>query len=136
MSNPRLSPAPLAALLLCIALAAAGMPAVQAGPQALSLEQTIGYLIEQVAASDRTFIRNASSYDGPQAAAHMTNKYRHFRDRIAGVDDFIELAASRSLLSGKPYLVVRADGSTQPTAQWLRELLARHCSQPGIDCAD
>ena len=39
-------------------------------------------------------------------------------------DDFITGIASKSYLSGKPYLVKFADGHTQPTGDWLRAHLA------------
>jgi hypothetical protein len=92
------------------------------------VQAAVRYLIEYVSESDRTFIRNAHEYRSADAAEHMQRKYEHFRDRIHTVDDFIELAASRSLASGKPYLVVGQSGSTIPTADWLREVLATHCS--------
>lgn len=39
-------------------------------------------------------------------------------------EDFITGIASKSFLSGKPYLVKFADGHTQPTGAWLRAQLA------------
>ena len=40
-------------------------------------------------------------------------------------DDFIKGIASKSYLSGKPYLVKFADGRTQPTGDWLSTHLAK-----------
>jgi hypothetical protein len=36
------------------------------------------------------------------------------------VEDFIERAASKSILSGEPYRVRCADGKTVPAADWIR----------------
>ena len=40
-------------------------------------------------------------------------------------EDFITGIASKSFLSGKPYLVKFADGHTQPTGECLRARLAK-----------
>jgi hypothetical protein len=59
---------------------------------------------------------------------HVELKYRYFMDkgRIHSAEDFIQWAASRSELSGKPYLVRCGNGSAEPTAQWLNEELNRY----------
>ena len=73
-----------------------------------SLESTVGYLMDQAARSPLTFVRNGNPHTGPGAAAHMRKKYDHFRKDIQPPEDFIRLAATKSLLSGKPYTVVTA----------------------------
>jgi hypothetical protein len=45
-------------------------------------------------------------------------------DRVKTTGDFIAGIASKSYLSGKPYLVKFPDGHTQPTGDWLRARLA------------
>ena len=45
-------------------------------------------------------------------------------DRVKTTEDFITGIASKSYLSGKPYLVKFADGHTQPTGEWLKAHLA------------
>jgi len=118
----------LLALLITL-IAAMPLPGAQAGsrPAATDVEPTIHYLIEFVARSELSFVRNERRYSGDEAARHMQRKYRHLRDEIHTVDDFIELAASRSLSTGKPYLVVDSTGRSTPTGQWLRQVLADHC---------
>ena len=91
-----------------------------------SLENTVKYLMDQVARSQLIFVRNGNPHTGPEAAEHMGKKYDHFRKDIDTPEDFIRLAATRSLLSGKPYTVVVADGRHVPTADWLRAAL-REC---------
>jgi hypothetical protein len=54
----------------------------------------------------------------------LRDKLARAGDRVKTTDDFITGIASKSYLSGKPYLVKFADGHTQPTGDWLRALLA------------
>jgi hypothetical protein len=41
-------------------------------------------------------------------------------------EDFIRLSASKSLLSGKPYLVRTSDGKETRLDEWLTEALEAH----------
>jgi hypothetical protein len=91
-----------------------------------SLDQTIDYLINYVANSKATFIRNGTSYTPPEAVDHIKAKYAHFKKDIKTPEDFIRLAASKSLLSGKPYLVRTTDGKEMPLASWLTAALKEH----------
>lgn len=106
--------------LVAEAQATAGQAPADIGP-------TISYLIDVVASSERTFVRNSTRYSAAEAAQHLRRKYQHFRARIQTVDDFIELAASRSLMTGKPYLVVDNRGDSRPVSQWLRQVLSEYC---------
>ncbi len=95
------------------------------------LEQTIAYLIDQVANSNATFIRNGVSHTPAEAVAHIKAKYGHFKDRIKTPEDFIRLSASKSLLTGKPYLVRRPDGKEMQLDAWLTDALKMHRAQMG-----
>jgi hypothetical protein len=88
------------------------------------LQQTIGHLLEYVNQSGLTFVRNGKAYTAPEAARHMRRKYEHFQDDIGSAEDFIRLCATRSLVTGKPYMLVGKDGRELATGDWLvRELL-------------
>jgi len=87
----------------------------------------IEHLLGSVAASDLQFVRNGKAHTGAEAAKHMRRKYKHFDDRIQSADDFIDLAATKSMLSGKKYSVHTADGE-MATADWLRAVLADYSS--------
>lgn len=91
-----------------------------------SLEQTISYLINYVAQSDATFIRNGEPHTGSEASAHIKSKYEHFKNQIKMPEDFIRLSASKSLLSGKPYLVRPKAGTEARLDEWLTEALRKH----------
>ncbi|HKP24690.1 MAG TPA: DUF5329 domain-containing protein [Dongiaceae bacterium] len=89
---------------------------------AASPEAEIRHLLDFIAASPCAFIRNDVAYDGAEAVGHIKDKYDYYRDDIHSAEDFIALAASKSALSGKPYLV-KCGGTTEPAADWItREL--------------
>ncbi len=81
-------------------------------------------LIAFVRTSDVRFIRNGREYSGVEGADHLRDKLAKAGDRVKTTDDFINGIASKSFLSGKPYMVKFADGRTQPTGDWLRAHLA------------
>ena len=91
-----------------------------------SLPETINYLIDYVAKSKATFIRNGTEHSAAEAAAHIRAKYEHFKSEIKTPEDFIRLAASRSLLSGKPYLVRVPGGKEQRLDEWLTGILRNY----------
>ena len=88
-------------------------------------QAAIEYLLAQVADSALEFVRNGKTHAGPDAAKHMRRKYEHYANRIHSPEDFIELAATKSMLSGKKYLVRDTDGVI-PTAEWLHSLLVAY----------
>ena len=67
---------------------------------------------------------NGLEYSGAEGAQHLRDKLAKAGDRVKTTEDFITGIASKSFLSGKPYLVKFADGHTQPTGEWLRAHLA------------
>ena len=102
----------IAGALLLLILAT---PMARADP----LDDEIAHLIDFVRRSSCTFIRNGSEYRGGDAADHIQAKYEHFKDEIHTVEDFIDRAASKSLMSGEPY-EVRCAGKMMPAADWIR----------------
>ena len=85
----------------------------------------IDELITYVQMSGVRFIRNGSEYSGAQGAEHLRDKLARAGNRVKTTDDFINGIASKSYLSGEPYLVKFPDGHTQPTGEWLRAHLAK-----------
>lgn len=92
------------------------------GSQTEYTKKIVAYLIDQVANSHLTFTRNGTEYSSQQAADHIRNKYEYCKYQIASPEDFIHACASRSLMSGKPYLVLTAQGKI-PVETWLEEIL-------------
>lgn len=91
-----------------------------------TLDHTIDYLLTSVSTSDATFIRNGTSYTPAEAAAHIKAKYQHFKSDIKTPEDFIRLCASKSLVSGKSYLVRTPDGKEMTLSEWLTHALETH----------
>lgn len=83
----------------------------------------IAALIEAVRQSPCQFIRNGDPHGGAEAAEHIAAKYRYFQDEIASAEDFIDRAASRSALSGKPYEIACPGQPVVTAADWLRARL-------------
>lgn len=75
--------------------------------------------------SDCVFVRNGREYSAHEAAMHVREKYDYFKDRIKSPEDFIRLAATRSLITGRLYMVRCGDGEI-PVKDWLMEELSRY----------
>jgi len=91
-----------------------------------SLEQTIAFLLHRIETADATFIRNGQTHTHQEAVAHVRAKYEHSKEQIKTPEDFIRLAATRSLLTGQPYLVRTRDGKEMPLNAWLSNALGEH----------
>ncbi len=89
-----------------------------------STKTEIDGLISYIETSDVRFIRNGTEYSASEAAQHLRDKLARAGDRVKTTEDFITGIASKSYLSGKPYLVKFADGHTEPAGDWLRAHLA------------
>ena len=116
--RPALIIAALAVLAFSVATAAE--TSVKSEPGA-----TIEYLLAHVATSDRQFVRNGKTHSGAEAVKHMRRKYEYYADRIHSPEEFIEFAATKSMMSGKLYMVRNDDGEI-PTAEWLHEVLIEY----------
>jgi hypothetical protein len=90
------------------------------------LEQTVNYLIRCIETSNATFIRNGTEHTSVEAAKHIKAKYEHFKAQIKTPEDFIRLSASKSFLTGKPYLVRTSNGKEVRLDAWLTEALKAH----------
>lgn len=107
-------------LLLC------GPAFAQAPSPATSRE--IGGLFAALEGSGCEFYRNGSWYGARKASDHLQRKYDYLLKKrlVASAESFIDLAASESSLSGKPYLVRCGNAAPVPSKAWftgkLREL--------------
>lgn len=75
----------------------------------------IEFLLNYVATSNARFIRNGNEYSAREGADHLRDKLSSAGERVKSAEDFINGVASRSYLSGKPYLVKTQDGRIVPT---------------------
>jgi hypothetical protein len=98
---------------------------------AASPEAEIDHLLNFIAGSPCAFIRNGVAYDGAQAVDHIKDKYQHYREDIRSAEDFIALAASKSAMSGNPYLV-QCDAAQMLAAEWLTQELSAFRQRSGL----
>ena len=84
----------------------------------------IQYLIASVETLDGArFIRNGREYDTRAASNHLRLKLKTLGDKVKTAEDFIHLCASKSSLSGEPYLIRLPDGSTIKSEIFFKDKL-------------
>ena len=76
------------------------------------------------------FIRNGTEYTCEQAAKFLRGKMESMGKEVGTAREFIERIASRSSMSGKPYQIRLADGTTVAAGTYLHEQLRRIESLP------
>lgn len=85
------------------------------------------WLINRVAAlEEAVFIRNGDSHSPREAADHLRYKWEKAGSRVNTAEEFVEKVASRSYLSGRPYLIRFPDGRTEPTAEVFKRWLSAY----------
>lgn len=105
------------------ALALAWLADVHAAPSP-DEQKVIDRLIQRVEAKrTMVFIRNDSEHDAANAAKHMRSKFDHYKDRIVTAEDFIELCATRSEITGEPYKVREGKGPAREAGGFMRDEL-------------
>ncbi len=107
------------ALLVLLSLVA-----VRVCAQDLSETAKIQYLIASVEALEGgKFIRNGHEYDARAASSHLRLKLKAAGNKVKTAEDFIEFCASRSSITGEPYLIRLADGTTVKSEIFFRNKL-------------
>jgi hypothetical protein len=111
----------LVLLLLCCALAAAAA----AAPLSAAVRVEIDALMTRLETSGCEFNRNGSWYSGADAKPHLLRKLKYLEDRgaVQTTEQFIELAASGSSMSGQAYLVRCGNAAPVKSAAWLMSQL-------------
>jgi len=97
----------------------------------LGQKQEVEHLINYLETSNCSMVRNGNAHKGAEATKHVRRKYKHFRDDIGSTEEFIELSATKSTMSGKPYEVHCPGERPRESADWLlEELEAYRGAQP------
>lgn len=94
-----------------------------------SQKPEVEHLLEYVETTDCKFERNGKIYTGEEAQKHIKRKYKHFRDQISTTEEFIELSATKSTVSGKAYFVYCAENDPVESQVWLLEELTQYREQ-------
>ena len=101
----------------------AGSPALTAKVRPAAEDAKIRALLDRIAESNGTFIRNGKEYPAAKAVEHLESKLRRAGRRVQTARDFIAGIASRSIQSGKPYEIRVPDGRQVPLGEWLERRL-------------
>lgn len=88
-------------------------------------ESEISHLLKFVENTPCQYERNGDLYQGQEAATHIQKKYTYYQDDIKISEDFIRLAASKSSISGKVYMVHCPNQPSITSAKWLTLELKR-----------
>ena len=109
-------------------LAAAPQPAAAA---------EIDFLLVAIGSSGCEFLRNGDWSDARQAQAHLSRKYQWLlaRDRVTTAEEFIDLAGTRSSLSGREYAVRCTGEARVSSSSWLMGELHRYRDAHGASRA-
>jgi hypothetical protein len=92
-----------------------------AAPLPPAVRAEIDGLMSRLEASACEFNRNGTWYTATDAKSHLLSKLKYLEDRgaVQTTEQFIELAASRSSMSGQPYLVRCGSGAPVQSGPWL-----------------
>ena len=94
-----------------------------------SMDAEIDFLLQAVAGSGCTFIRNGKEAKAADAVDHLQMKRRRGKRYYSSTEEFIERIASSSSWSGKPYLIACDDAEPAPIKDWYLNALAEFRSQ-------
>jgi hypothetical protein len=99
--------------------------AQQATPPTAARE--IAALLGHIERSGCSFERNGQWHEAPAARAHIERKYRALAERglVPSAESFIELAATRSSTTGRPYQVRCGQAPAVASGPWLMQALSR-----------
>jgi hypothetical protein len=111
----------LIALLVLLGCAAA-LRAQDAKPKTEpeKVRALIGY-VEKLEGA--VFIRNGTEHDCKEAAAHLRRKWDGAKDKVKTAKEFVQHAASKSSISGKPYQIRFKDGTVKTSEEVLLKKL-------------
>ncbi len=91
-----------------------------------SQKPEIDHLLTFVQHTSCKINRNGKLYDGDDAVSHIKKKYAYFKDDIQTTEQFIELSATKSTMSGRYYTVQCNEDKQLRTQEWLLEELANY----------
>jgi hypothetical protein len=111
----------------CVLAALSVVPSVPAWAEPRTGDE-VQHLLDYLGRSGCQFNRNGDWHDARAARDHLQEKYDYLkkRDLVPDAQAFIERAASKSSMSGKPYQVRCGNGQPVPSARWLGDELARY----------
>ncbi len=118
----------LPALALAAAVSASLLGALaHAAPPAPAVQAEIHALLVSLGSSGCQFDRNGTWYPAAQAQAHLQRKLEAVEERgtLQSTEQFIDVAATRSSISGDPYHVKCGNDAPMESRAWLMARLAQ-----------
>ncbi|HEY1396587.1 DUF5329 domain-containing protein [Roseateles sp.] len=96
--------------------------AAWADPLPPAAKAEVKALLDKLIASSCEFNRNGDWYSAAEAKSHLERKLKYLEDKnlVKTAGQFIDLAASKSSMSGKPYLVRCGGAAPVNGGNWLR----------------
>ncbi len=79
----------------------------------------VSHLLDFVKRSGCIINRNGVDHPADKGILHIGKKYDYFRDDISTTEEFIELSATKSTMSGDYYMVSCPGKDTIKTQDWL-----------------
>lgn len=82
-------------------------------------KKEVDHLLEFVKKSDCIIDRNGTQHTGVKGVKHIQRKYDHFKDDIKTTEEFVELSATKSTMSGSYYTAKCPGKEPIRTQDWL-----------------
>lgn len=89
-------------------------------------EAEIEHLIQSIADSGCTFVRNGKRHTSTAAESHLRMKLRRGKRYVSDAESFIERLASKSSMSKKPYFIECDGEQPVPSGEWLTKRLQEY----------
>ena len=90
-----------------------------------SMQYEIDHLIDYIENSGCIFIRNGRNHSPEEAIQHIIRKLEYFKKKITTTEAFIELCATKSTISNKPYEIKCPGQPVVKSRDWLLKELDR-----------
>ncbi len=110
--------------ILVIALILLSIPVNSDVPPKQKIE--IEHLLNFIKITHCKVTRNGTTYQDSEAVNHIKRKYEYFKDEIETTEQFILMAATKSTMSGKFYMVQCGENKPHKTKEWLLKELGRY----------
>ena len=92
---------------------------------AISEQQKINLLYQEIRTTRAIFIRNGIEYDAEKAVSHLKRKHDYAGDKIKTARQFIKYLATESSMTGIAYKIKFPDGKVVESGPYLLQVLKR-----------
>lgn len=117
-------------LLACAALVFAPWAHGHNLPTDAVLQEEIKYLLNQVEAHNQCqFICDGKVYGSQDTLKYIRQKQQRFITKIHSAEDFIDITASRNLMSNKPYFIQCPGRDRILSQKWFLQRLEQYRKQ-------